>query len=70
VEKLTQYFKDLDFNERTEAGGLVYKANDVMRQLKELADVHEGLEKLEFQVRQEKDIQKGNRGDNEEGFNN
>lgn len=70
VEKMTDNLRSIDLDERTNSGGLVHKGTDIIKQINQLADIHDGLTKLEFQVRQERDKSKGNRGDNEEGYNN
>jgi len=70
VDKITKYLETLDLEVKDTFGKPVHKASDVMRQLKDLADVHEGIMKLEWQVRKEKEASRGIRGDNEPGYNN
>lgn len=70
VHKLRIYFDNLDLMEEDDKGRPKYNATNVIRQFKDLGQIHIGLSDLEKQVKEEKDISKGIRGDNEEGFNN
>jgi hypothetical protein len=70
VDKVRLYFDALDLTETDEKGRLKYNASNVIKQFKDLGQIHIGLSDLEKQVKEERDISKGIRGDNEQGFNN
>src|SRR5664280_1764119 len=65
VDKVRLYFDALDLTETDEKGRLKYNASNVIKQFKELGQIHIGLSDLEKQVKEERDISKGIRGDNE-----
>lgn len=54
ADKLIEYFEDIvDLNERTDTGMLIFKAKDVIDNMKDLGKVHETITELEKQVKQD-----------------
>jgi len=55
TEKLQAYFDEVDFHAVDEKGAPIYKATDVVRNLKEVGNVIESLNKVEEKVKKEID---------------
>jgi len=53
AEKLQKYFDEVDFSKVDEKGNLVYKATDAVKNLKEVGNVIESLNKVESKVKKE-----------------
>ena len=67
IDKLIDLLNTMDPNERDERGRPIYKATEVMVNLKGVGDVVEGLNKLENQVRKEASIESDIRGGGKKG---
>lgn len=69
ADKLIDYFdSQLDFNERTETGTLIYKPKDVISEMKSIQDVHKALKDAEEMVKQDLFEQSSLRGGQVDGF--
>lgn len=55
VDKLSAYFDEVNFHEVDEKGNPVYKATDLSRNLKDVGNIIESLDKVENQVKKEID---------------
>jgi hypothetical protein len=53
VNKLEQYFKDIDLTVMDENGKLVYQAKDLVANLSKIGEVIEGLDRLEELVQKQ-----------------
>ena len=65
TDKLTSYFEEVDFHETDERGAPVYKATDVVKNLKEVGNIIESLDKVEEKVKKEIDTKSTIRGKKE-----
>jgi hypothetical protein len=69
VDKLRHHFESLDLEERDPMTGKpTFSAKDVMSNLSSLAKTVESLKQLEYQVKKDKESEKGLRGDAESGM--
>jgi len=67
IEKVAEWFENVDLEEEDTFGKLKYSANDVSRNLKEIGNIVKSLNNLEKQVRLE--LEETNaRGNNEIGY--
>jgi hypothetical protein len=62
ADKLTAYFDEVDFHATDERGKPTYSATDAVRNLKEVGNVIESLDKVEEKVKKEIDSQTKVRG--------
>lgn len=68
IDKVKDYFNTIDFTKETSTGALVNKPTDVIRAIKELDGVSEGLEKLAARQRTEQNQFVSARGQQEVGW--
>lgn len=68
VDKLRQYFDDLDFTQKTASGGLVNHPTDVIKAISDLDKVAESLTKLARKQKEEEGRANTSRGEQETGW--
>lgn len=67
IDKTRGFFDNLNYEDRTANGGLLYDPNKIMSIINNLAKTEEGLEKLEARVKLNLANESKVRGDKEEG---
>ena len=69
ADQFVEYFETIiDLNERDQNGKPVFSAEKVMKEMGQLSKVHEQLQMLEAQVKQEMEVSAGTRANVEKGF--
>jgi hypothetical protein len=68
IDKLREYFENVDFTLKDDKGTLVYKPSEVIRAITDLDKVATGLDKLAQRVQNEKKEGSATRGAQEDGW--
>jgi hypothetical protein len=68
IDKLRDYFKDVDLTKETDKGSLVYDSTKLLNNIGNLNKVVEGIKALEFQVKKEQQADKSMRGGRNKGL--
>ncbi len=70
VHKIREHYDAIDFMATDDHGRQKYKVGDAIKQIKDLGFLDDGISELERKVQMEMGLDRGIRGDNEEGYNN
>jgi hypothetical protein len=68
LDKVDDFIKHIDLNERDDKGSYMHKTKDILSQVADIGDVAGGLEALEQQVKKEMVSKSAIRGDVSEGY--
>lgn len=68
VDKLIIYMENLDLEERDVNGKPIFKANDVIKEIRGASEIIEALRLVEEQVKKNRQAKPGTRGDIEVGY--